>query len=156
MGKKTGPKPMWQDPAVVDTIVEVLEDGMAWNMACTIAGVHPATLRRWRGKVSEWGREAEQSDVEPELVAVVERLEMAKARGERVIVSRMLLAMKGWQRFAWLLERTNPTEYSTLEHFRGRLAAEPEPAAQSARHEKVSVDEIRQAVASARSDIEAV
>ena len=61
---------------------------------------------------------------------------------------------KGWQRLAWWLERTNPEQFSVLEHFRGRTAPEPE-ANEDARHEKSTVDEIQQAIVAARTVIEA-
>ncbi len=149
----------WEDTGTIDAIVAELAEGATWAHASTLAGVHPNTVKRWRNRVTEWG--AEDSTPEGEqaaLEAVVKRLDEAKATGERAIVVKMLKGGpkgegKGWQRFAWYLERTNPQEFSLLEHFRGRLAPDAEPG--GARHEKTTTDEVRQAIAEANTVVEA-
>jgi hypothetical protein len=152
MGKVTYPR--WKDEAIVGQIEAELAIGATWQHATTLAGVHPNTVKRWRNQVTEWGTEADTG-----LAAVICRLDVAKATGERKIVEDLLEGGpdgdgKGWQRLAWYLERTNPREFSVLEHFRGRMA-EPEEADESARHEKNTVDEVRQAISEARTVIEA-
>ena len=155
------PYPKWKDEAIVGQIEALLRDGAPWSHAAAIAGVHPATLRRWRQRVAEWESDADGDPAELDaLGVVVKRLERAKHDGEWTVARELLAGGpdgegKGWQRLAWWLERTNPEQFSVLEHFRGRTAPEPE-ANEDARHEKSTVDEIQQAIAAARTVIEAV
>lgn len=157
MAKTTPAK--WEDPAIVDAIVAELEVGATWQHATTLAGVHPNTVKGWRNRVTHWDRDDDGERPPAQLEAAVKRLDIAKATGERKIVGQLLDGGpdgdgKGWQRLAWYLERTNPREFSVLEHFRGRLAEEPETA-EAARYEKSTVDEVRQAIAEANTVIEA-
>ena len=155
-----GEHPRWKDPEVVDAIERELATGATWQHATTLAGVHPGTMRRWRARVVEWDAEdGDPTGDQAALEGVVKRLDVAKAKGERKIVGELLDGGesgegKGWQRLAWYLERTNPREFSLLEHFRGRLAEEPETE-EAARHEKSTVDEVRQAIAEANTVVEA-
>ena len=157
MSKPTSAK--WKDPAIIDGIEAELKTGATWQHATTLAGVHPATLKRWRNQVIEWERDDGEADTAPaELAAIIKRLDIAKATGERLIVGQLLEGGpdgdgKGWQRFAWYLERTNPTEFSVLEHFRGRVA--PVAEEDAARYEKSTKAEVAQAIAEARTAIEA-
>ena len=65
------PYPKWKDEAIVGEIEALLRDGAPWSHAATIAGVHPATLRRWRQRVAEWESDADGDPAELDALGVV-------------------------------------------------------------------------------------
>ena len=97
-------------PLLVDAICEIIADGLSVESACVAVGISNATYWTWRRK----GRAGEAP-----YVSFLEALQKAKVRRERAWLQDIRDAAqpdvngkRQWQAVAWLLERTNPTDWS--------------------------------------------
>lgn len=77
---------------VKEQVLQYIRDGLAQGRAATLAGLSPSTIS-----------EAKKSDP-----VFFEALKDAECGFEHRCLLGLLLSEKGWQRFAWLLERKFP------------------------------------------------
>ena len=87
-------------PAAQKIIFEAVRDCLPYHEAARLAGIDPATLRRWMRRGEE-GRKPYD--------ALCAGIKKAEAEAQRTLVKRIgnpnADEAKGWQRWAWLLER---------------------------------------------------
>lgn len=76
-------------PEVMDKIVDAMQSGMPQNRAAALAGVGSSTIT-----------DAKKTDPK-----FYERLKAAEFHAELSWLRQLVASEKGWQRFAWLLER---------------------------------------------------
>lgn len=94
-------------PAAQKIICDAIRECLPYQEAARLAGVDPATLRRWMRRGEE-GRKPYDA-----LCAAVKK---AEAEAQRMLVQRIgnpdADKAKGWQRWAWLLERRWPETWA--------------------------------------------
>ena len=73
--------------------------GMTITDACRAAGVDQSTFYRWMQK----------KDKDPDFAFVEQRVDEARAKGQMLLVSRVVNhSKKDWRAAAWILERRHP------------------------------------------------
>ena len=94
-------------PARQKIICEAVRDCLPYHEAARLAGIDPDTLRRWM-------RRGEQGD--KPYAALCGAIKKAEAEAQRTLVKRIgnpnADEAKGWQRWAWLLERRWPETWA--------------------------------------------
>lgn len=101
---------------VTDMLLEQIQLGQSYKMACQRAGIHYSNFRRWikKGEKAKTGEYREFCD----------RLKEAEAMGTESMLENIRRAgNKGhWQADAWILERRHPEDFG-----RSRSADDPPP-----------------------------
>ena len=94
-------------PARQKIICEAVRDCLPYHEAARLAGIDPDTLRRWM-------RRGEQGD--KPYAQLCGAIKKAEAEAQRTLVKRIgnrnADEAKGWQRWAWLLERRWPETWA--------------------------------------------
>jgi transposase len=105
---KPGPKlgrPSKLTPETQVALLEGIELGLSYERACSLAGIHYATLRRWivKGETAKSG----------EFREFCEALRGAEARGVAAMLEliRQSANEGQWRAAAWILERRYPEHY---------------------------------------------
>ena len=94
-------------PAAQKILFEAVRDCLPYHEAARLAGIDPATLRRWMRRGEE-GRKPYD--------ALCAGIKKAEAEAQRTLVKRIgnpnADEAKGWQRWAWILERRWPETWA--------------------------------------------
>lgn len=94
-------------PEVREIILEAIEAGNYYNVACSVAGVSYKTFREWIKR----GRSADPADAEYR--AFRSAVKRAEAEGERKHLKCITdEAAQTWQAAAWFLERKYPKRWA--------------------------------------------
>jgi hypothetical protein len=155
----SGPPGKWLQTQIIDDICTAIDGGAPTDTACWVAGIHPGTVRRWVLRVEKWHNaqgdniDADEGELPDGLFDAVMAVKRARGKVELRLLARCEEGEPGWQGSAWVLERTQPTQYALGEHFRGRLADEDENDSQPARHEKLTGSDIDAALAAIGEDL---
>jgi hypothetical protein len=112
---------------VAEQLLAALRAGAYVAQACEAAGISRRTFY-------EWWRAGAADDGEPELVALRESVEAAKAQGEvRQVAYIATAAQSNWQAAAWLLERRYPERWARAsQRDRDAIVAEATEATEGA------------------------
>jgi DNA-binding phage protein len=107
LGISHGPEPMLTTE-LTDQLVAMLRAGNMMTVAARAVGISRQVLYKWLDK----GREAGAPQLMQDLVLRVER---ARAEGQvRLVAEISRAAATDWHAAAWLLERTNPEQWSRV------------------------------------------
>jgi hypothetical protein len=101
-----GGRPTALTPKTAAAIVDMVEKGAPFAVACEAAGVHRSTGYRWR-------KQGKPDEGPEEFRAFRDALLRARARAEqRLLATIDLAAPKDWKAAAWLLQKLNPRRYT--------------------------------------------
>ncbi len=112
-----------RSPDVVVRLTKLIAGGLFARTACANVGIDEATFYEWmrRGEQRDTGRYAGEKRPPKELVEFAQAVRKAEADRESVLLSKIVKAgtePKHWTANAWILERTNPAQYSPrVRHF---------------------------------------
>ena len=92
-----------------EDICRGIRNGLSYDRAAQLAGIHPRTFYLWKRK----GREGKA----PIYVQFVQELKKAEVEGEAAALNEIIKAAKDgtWQAAAWLLERRFPQRWSRVQ-----------------------------------------
>ena len=99
-------------PETLQQIVSAIEDGNYIEVACQAAGIHVDSYYHWLERAAE-DMEAGIPESESAYIAFSEAVKKAHAQAE-IELSRKISKSRdrGWQRYAWILERTRQDRYA--------------------------------------------
>lgn len=93
--KRKPGRPPRADRAEIETqVLAAIRVGLTFDKACLACGVPESTVRTWR-EDAEFSR----------------RVKAAISERETIWLNAIRQSERGWQRYAWLLERTCPQDY---------------------------------------------
>jgi len=81
-------------PQLEKDVAACIRKGLTFADACIVSGVPRSTAQRWRD--------------DPEFAAMEKE---ARAWRKLTLLDKIEKTKTGWQRFAWILERTEPQEF---------------------------------------------
>ncbi len=101
-------------PELEDAVLANIRLGQSIRRAAMAAGVPHSTVQRWEDDPEFAARAKEaESDRERDWLEKLAGCCDAKSQG-------------AWQRWAWLLERTNPAEYGRKDHLQAEVSNAPQ------------------------------
>jgi hypothetical protein len=123
-GKRPPGKPGRLDDALINTLAEVVERGVTWDVAAQAAGIATGTLHMWRARGAD-DLEAGKPSIYAELV---ERLTRATAEAERYLIEAIRgHALVDWRAGAWILERRHAERWARQDRLDVEIAKRAEP-----------------------------
>ena len=114
-------RPALLTPEREKRLFEAMEIGTTYTCAAGLAGISFDTFNRWR-------KQGQQEDAAPEFRDFCDRLRMAEARAEYVMVRKIYQAAdKYWPAAAWMLERKYPATWGKKDQITVAATAEGAP-----------------------------
>lgn len=92
--RKPGRPPRADRAEIEAKVIAAIRVGLTFDKACLACGVPESTVRTWR-EDAEFSR----------------RVKAAISERETIWLNAIRQSERGWQRYAWLLERTCPQDY---------------------------------------------
>jgi len=106
IAKRRPGRPSLLTPERKARIVAAVKCGMSCKAACAATGIASSTFYLWQQKGGD-------PDAPPEYSEFLEELTQAKEEGQAARVALIQRAgQKDWRALAWLLERTDPEQWS--------------------------------------------
>lgn len=103
--KRKPGRPPRADRAEIETqVLAAIRVGLTFDKACLACGVPESTVRTWR-EDAEFSR----------------RVKAAISERETIWLNAIRQSERGWQRYAWLLERTCPQDYGRKDSVRAEV-----------------------------------
>jgi len=89
-------RPTKFDPIRTQRLLEAVERGLSYNLACQLAGISVSALGAWRRRYGDFNEQLKEAE---------------GRRADRWLGFIEAAAPKNWSAAAWLLERCHPAEY---------------------------------------------
>lgn len=111
-----------KQPEIMDRVTKLIAGGLFARTACANVGIDEGTFYEWmrRGEGTDSGRYEGKAPPRV-LVEFAKAVRKAEADRESILLSKIVKAgtdPKHWTANAWMLERTNPAQYSPrVRHF---------------------------------------
>lgn len=102
--RKPGRPPRADRAEIEAKVIAAIRVGLTFDKACLACGVPESTVRTWR-EDAEFSR----------------RVKAAISERETIWLNAIRQSERGWQRYAWLLERTCPQDYGRKDSVRAEV-----------------------------------